>query len=146
MSSEEIKKIIFEYLGKPNYYLGSYDSTVELIKSVAPELTENSLRNALDSCKFKTPDYVGLIALVCPILVLEVGEIGWSRKWMRTGYRYLTIMWYMLLVVRVISTPMTRPEILMFGVLLLLNSISYKYLTKHWNSLELLYSVSKKVP
>lgn len=142
MKSEEIDKVIKEYLEYPGYVFSNYKNLLKAVEESEKDLTEDLLRSGLEKCKFKAPDVVALQCMIFPPLHFDIIDrvIGGT-----IGMIYKGLMWFILFsIIFTLIDMINKPDIksliiILFNLLSI--SIVFRINTKRYNTLEFIYHI-----
>ena len=149
ISSDRLKTLTEKQVGRRSkeVFGKGWKKMYEVISEEEDKLTEESYLEALSECKFKNPEYVGFIALLCPPLCTYITDRVMGEK-MREIYKFTLYVWYFMLITAIIQNlvewniPRTTPLLLLC---MIITSWSFRGWCKDYNKLELLYNVLKKI-
>ena len=148
ISSNRLKTLTEEQVGRSKEVFGrGWKVLYEVISENEDKLTEESYLEALSECKFKNPEYVGFIALLCPPLCTYITDRVMGNK-MKEIYKFILYVWYFMFIVSIIqdlvewNISRTVPLLLLC---MIITSWSFRGWCKDYNKLELIYHVLKKV-
>ena len=148
ISSDKLKTLTEKQIGKSKEVFGRrWKELYEIISEEEDKLTEESYLEALSECKFKNPEYVGLMSLLCPPLCTYITDRVLGEK-IKEIHKFLLYTWYYMFIAVLIQSliewniPSTAPLLLLC---IIINSWSFREMCKDYNKLELIYNVLKKV-
>ncbi len=148
ISSDKLKTLTEKQIGESKKVFGrGWKKLYEVISEEEDKLTEESYLEALSECKFKNPEYIGFIALLCPPLCTYITDRLMGEK-MKEIHKFLLYTWYFMLIVTIIQNLIEWKMTSTTSFLLLcmiINSWSFREMCKDYNKLELIYNVLKKV-
>ena len=145
ISSDRLKILTEEQVGKSKNIFGrQWKDLYEVISKEEDKLTEESYLEVLSECKFKNPEYVGFIALLCPPLCTYITDRVLGEK-IGEIHKFLLYVWYFLSIVTIIQNLVEWKMDSILLLCMIVNSWSFREMCKGYNRLELIYNVLKKV-
>lgn len=149
ISSDRLKTLTEKQVGRRSkeVFGKGWKKMYEVISEEEDKLTEELYLESLSECKFKNPEYVGFIALLCPPLCTYITDRVMGEK-MKEFYKFILYVWYFMFIVTIIQNlvewniPSNTP---LFLICMIVTSWSFRGWCKDYNKLELLYNVLKKV-
>ena len=144
ISSKRLQELTEEKIGEgqSGYLFGKgWKVLYEVMSKEEGNLTEELFEEGLRRCKFKDPERVGLISLVCPLLYVDIPDRVFG-KYIRELYRFCLYAWYFMLI---IIQSLVKWELINTIPLMLLclvvTSWSFRMWSKDYNKLELIFHV-----
>ena len=148
ISSDRLKTLTEEQIGESGEVFGKgWKNLYEVISEEEDKLTEESYLEVLSECKFRNPEYVGFIALLCPPLCTYITDRIMGEK-MKELYKFFLYVWYFMFIVAIIQSLIEwniSNNTPLFLLCMIVTSWSFRGWCKDYNKLELLYNVLRKV-
>ena len=148
INSDRLKTLTEEQVGKSKEMFGrGWEEMYEVISEKEDKLTEESYLEALSECKFRNPEYVGFMALICPPLCTYITDRVMGEK-MKEFYKFMLYAWYFMFIVTMIQNLVEwkiTSTIPLFLLCMVITSWSFRGWCKDYNKMELIYHVLKKV-
>ena len=144
MKSEELKKIVEEYVENPDYLFGKTHCE-EMLNVLCEDeqlgLDETKFREALEWCEFKDPNKTSLLAFFalfrCSDIVERISTNKWVGKiWMFFNCIYSVIAY--IEIIRCIVNQEVTPLLLFIGLTSAVHGFTYYLHTKIYNNTEIM--------
>ena len=149
MNSKRLKELTEEYIGQGNskkVFGKWWKELYDILSEEEDNLTEEMFIEGLRKCRFKNPEYIGLISLICPPYCLDITERTMGKK-MRVFFSVTIYLWYTLFILTLLTIPNSSIIFMMFCAVY--TSYFLRDQSKLYNTLELIYSTLRetgKVP
>ena len=111
------------------------------------DLTEDMFLEVLARCKFRDPEKVGLISLICPPLTTYITDRVMGNI-MKDVYRFIIYIWYFSLILTIISSLIDwkmDKHVPLMVLCMIVTSWSFRTWSRDYNKLELVFNVLDKV-
>lgn len=145
MKSEELDRIVKDYLEDPEYVFANYKALLKVVESDEPNLSEEQLRAGIMNCKFKAPDVIALQSILFPPLHFDILDITIGKGVF--GMLYKGLFWLILIFVvsflvdAIQEWKLDVNGIISIAVNLLTVSIIFRIHSRRYNTIEFIYHV-----
>jgi hypothetical protein len=146
ISSKRLQELTEEKIGdgQSGYLFGrGWKELYEVMSKEEGNLTEEMFLEGLARCKFKDPEKVGLISLVCPLLYVDILDRVFG-KYTKELYRFCLYAWYFTLIISIIQSLINwelDSMVIPLLLCLVVTSWSFRMWSKEYNKLELIFHV-----
>jgi hypothetical protein len=146
ISSKRLQELTEEKIGdgQSRYLFGrGWKELYEVMSKEEGDLTEELFEKGLRRCKFKDPERVGLISLVCPLIHIDIPDRMYG-KYIRELYRFCLYIWYFMLIISIIQSLINwelDSMVIPLLLCLVVTSWSFRMWSKEYNKLELIFHV-----
>ena len=150
ISSERLRELTETKIGEgqSRYLFGkSWKELYEVISEEETDLTEEMFLEVLARCKFRDPEKVGLISLICPPLTTYITDRVLGNI-MKDVYRFIIYIWYFSLILTIISSLIDwkmDKHVPLMVLCMIVTSWSFRNWSRDYNKLELVFNVLDKV-
>ena len=150
ISSERLRELTETKIGEgqSRYLFGkSWKELYEVISEEETNLTEEMFLEVLARCKFRDPEKVGLISLICPPLTTYITDRVLGNI-MKDVYRFIIYIWYFSLILTIISSLIDwkmDKHVPLMVLCMIVTSWSFRNWSRDYNKLELVFNVLDKV-
>ena len=150
ISSERLRELTETKIGEgqSRYLFGkNWKELYEVISEEETDLTEEMFLEVLARCKFRDPEKVGLISLICPPLTTYITDRVLGNI-MKDVYRFIIYIWYFSLILTIISSLIDwkmDKHVPLMVLCMIVTSWSFRNWSRDYNKLELVFNVLDKV-
>ena len=150
ISSERLRELTETKIGEgqSRYLFGkNWKELYEVISEKETNLTEEMFLEVLARCKFRDPEKVGLISLICPPLTTYITDRVLGNI-MKDVYRFIIYIWYFSLILTIISSLIDwkmDKHVPLMVLCMIVTSWSFRNWSRDYNKLELVFNVLDKV-
>ena len=150
ISSERLRELTETKIGEgqSRYLFGKYwKELYEVMSEKETDLTEDMFLELLARCKFRDPEKVGLISLICPPLTTYITDRVLGNI-MKDVYRFIIYIWYFSLILTIISSLIDwkmDKHVPLMVLCMIVTSWSFRNWSRDYNKLELVFNVLDKV-
>ena len=150
ISSERLRELTETKIGEgqSRYLFGkNWKELYEVMSEKETDLTEELFLEVLARCKFRDPEKVGLISLICPPLTTYITDRVMGNI-MKDVYRFIIYIWYFSLILTIISSLIDwkmDKHVPLMVLCMIVTSWSFRNWSRDYNKLELVFNVLDKV-